>query len=118
VRSEIDLPGLAAAQMTPAQRAMLAALVDEAVESLPRELADRERAKLAGGMTAIVFTWAGATAPGEPHYFRVAGPSFVYELDNTQDHATHVHTGWHARGDDFGVDALREHVRLEHGAGS
>ena len=112
-----DLPGLGAGEMTAAQLAQLAALVDEAVESLPRELADRERAKLEGTMTAIVFTWAGATVPGQPHYFRIAGPSFIYELDNTQDHATHVHTGWHTRGNDFGVDSLREHVRRDHGGG-
>jgi len=109
-----DLPGLTARDMTGAQRAQLAALVDEAAESLPRELADRERAKLEGEMTAIVFTWAGATTPGQPHYFRIAGPTFIYELDNTQDHATHVHTCWHARGDDFGGDALRDHVRRDH----
>ena len=112
-----DLPGLVANRMTEAQRAMLAALVDEALASLPRELADRERAKLAGAITEIVFTWAGAPTATAPHYFRVAGPTFIYELDNTQEGATHVHTGFHARGDDFGADALREHVRLDHRGG-
>lgn len=113
-----ELPGLRASEMTPAQRAVLAALVDEAVECLPHELADRERAKLAGTMTSIRFTWAGGMTPGQPHYFRIAGPTFVYEFDNTQEHATHVHTGWHSRTDDFGIDSLREHVRIDHGGHS
>ena len=113
-----ELPGLAASEMTAAQRAVLAALIDAAVECLPRELADRERAKLAGTMTSIRFTWAGGMTPGQPHYFRIAGPTFVYEFDNTQEHATHVHTGWHSRTDDFGIDSLREHVRIDHGGHS
>ncbi len=112
-----ELPGLAVARMTPAQRALVAAIVDATLGNLPRELAERERARIAAhGVTRIVFTWAGATAPGQPHYYRLSGPTFLFELDNTQDNATHVHTVWHARaqaGGDFGVDLLREHYRQQ-----
>ncbi|MEO8549030.1 MAG: DUF3500 domain-containing protein [Kofleriaceae bacterium] len=65
----------------------------------------------------ITFTWSGATTLHDPHYFRLDGPTFLYELDNTQDHATHAHTVWHVRsaaGGDFGTDALREHYRRYH----
>jgi hypothetical protein len=106
-----ELPGLSASQMTAAQRARLAALVDAAATLLPPEL------HIATGIDALSFTWAGARTPDQPHYFRISAPAFVYEYDNTQEGANHVHTVWHARssgGGDFGVDLLREHYRVEH----
>jgi glyoxylase-like metal-dependent hydrolase (beta-lactamase superfamily II) len=112
------LPGLPAARMTPPQRVHLDALLDEVLGNLPREIAERERARIGAG-TDLVFTWAGGALPGTPHYYRVSGPSFLYELDNTQEGANHVHTVWHARepaGGDFGVDLLRAHLRTDHPA--
>ncbi|MEJ7596310.1 MAG: DUF3500 domain-containing protein [Kofleriaceae bacterium] len=117
----VELPGLVATRMTAAQRTLLGALLAEIVENLPREQADRERARLVGrGLDPLVFSWAGGIEPGKPHYFRITGPSFLYEYDNTQQGATHVHTVWHARaavGGDFGIDLLRDHYRNHsHGA--
>jgi Protein of unknown function (DUF3500) len=112
------LPGLPADRMTPPQRKLFDALLDELLGTLPRELADRERARITASPAAdLVFTWAGGAAPGQPHYFRLAGPSFLYEFDNTQGSANHVHTVWHARepaGGDFGVDLLRQHYTQSH----
>lgn len=108
-----DLPGLAAGRMSPAQRQMLAAIVDEALGNLPPEVAARERDRIGARGGELVFTWAGASSLGQPHYYRVSGPTFLYELDNTQEDATHLHTVWHARepGGDFGLDLLRQHYR-------
>jgi hypothetical protein len=110
-----ELPGLSAARMTPAQRQILTALLDESIDNLPHELAERERTRLEHhGLLRIVLTWVGGTASGEPHYYRLSGPTFLYEYDNTQQGATHVHSVWHARdpaGGDFGIDRLREHYR-------
>jgi glyoxylase-like metal-dependent hydrolase (beta-lactamase superfamily II) len=114
------LPGLPAARMTPVQRQLLDALLDEVTGDLPRELADRERARIAASAPAgVVFTWAGGGSAGQPHYYRVAGPSFLYELDNTQAGANHVHTVWHVRDPadgDFGIDLLRQHHAEAHAA--
>lgn len=116
------LPGLGADRMTAAQRKLLDALLDEVAGSLPRELADRERARIAAAAPAeLVFTWAGSAAAGQPHYFRITGSSFLYEFDNTQGSANHVHTVWHARepgGGDFGLDLLRQHYTQSHAPGS
>jgi hypothetical protein len=111
------IPGLAVDRLTPAQRKLFDALLDEVAGTLPRELADRERARAAASPPGdLVFTWAGGGAPGQPHYFRIAGPSFIYELDNTQNGANHVHTVWHARepGGNFGLDLLRQHYDKSH----
>ena len=110
-----DLPGLPADRMNEAQRAILAALVEEAVGNLPRELAERERSRMAAhGPQELLFSWAGGSVPGQPHYYRVKGATFLYEYDNTQEDATHVHTVWHVLdevGGDFGADWLRQHYR-------
>ncbi|NVB79255.1 MAG: DUF3500 domain-containing protein [Kofleriaceae bacterium] len=116
-----ELPGLAVGRMTSAQRASFAALLDELLATLPPELAARERALIAAhDIERVTFTWAGAASRELPHYFRLSGPTFLYEFDNTQEQATHVHTVWHARspaGGDFGTDLLREHYRNHpHGA--
>lgn len=112
------LPGLAASRMTPAQRQLLDALIAEVTGYLPHEIAIRERARIAAHPPSeLIFTWAGATVPRQGHYFRLSGPSFLYELDNTQEGANHVHTVWHARqpsGGDFGVDLLRQHYERAH----
>ncbi|MGH9264117.1 MAG: DUF3500 domain-containing protein [Acidimicrobiales bacterium] len=61
------------------------------------------------------FCWAGATEPGTGHYYRVAGPRLVIELDNTQNGANHVHTVVRHPLADFGDDVLAAHHRAAHG---
>ncbi len=60
------------------------------------------------------FAWAGAPEPGVGHYYRVAGPRLLVELDNTQDDANHVHTVVREPSHDFGEDVLAEHHRRAH----
>jgi len=62
-----------------------------------------------------VFAWAGGSEPGTGHYYRIAGPRLLIELDNTQDGANHVHTVVRDPVADFGDDVLAAHYR--HGAG-
>jgi hypothetical protein len=62
----------------------------------------------------IRFAWAGPTEPGGPHYYRLQGPRFLAELDNTQNGANHVHTVWRDPEGDFGDDMLAEHYRTHH----
>jgi hypothetical protein len=64
--------------------------------------------------TGAAFAWAGATEPGVGHYYRVSGPRFLVELDNTQDDANHVHTVVRDPSGDFGADLLAEHHRHAH----
>lgn len=60
------------------------------------------------------FAWAGAHQPGTGHYYRVAGPRIVIELDNTQNGANHVHTVVRDPRADFGDDVLAAHHRAAH----
>lgn len=63
------------------------------------------------------FAWAGADEPGHGHYYRIAGPRLLVELDNTQDGANHVHTVVRVPGGDFGDDVLAAHHRAHHHSG-
>lgn len=60
------------------------------------------------------FAWAGALEPGTGHYYRLAGPRFLVELDNTQNGANHVHTVVRDPSADFGEDLLMAHYRSRH----
>jgi hypothetical protein len=64
----------------------------------------------AAAMDDIRFAWAGGTLRGEVSYFRVQGPTFLIEFDNTANDPNHVHSGWRDFEGDFGRDVLREHV--------
>ncbi len=56
------------------------------------------------------FVWCGASRPGVGHYYRLSGPRFLAELDNTQDGANHVHTVWRDPDGDFARDLLADHL--------
>ena len=63
------------------------------------------------GLEKISFAWAGETERGKKHYYRIQGPSFLVEYDNTQNDGNHVHSVWRDFAGDFGRDLLREHVQ-------
>jgi hypothetical protein len=104
--------GVKASAMTPAQREKLMALVDVyAGYMVPDIAAERmERLKKAG-LDNIAFAWAGETEKGKKHYYRLQGPTFLVEYDNSQNDGNHIHSVWRDFNGDFGVDLLREHLK-------
>lgn len=102
--------GLPASRMTQAQRQNLSLLLSEYVSRHRPELAEMDMRRIqAAGLDKIHFAWAGGLEPGEAHYYRVQGPTFVMEYDNTQNNANHIHTVWRDFDQDFGGDLLRRH---------
>ncbi len=102
--------GLAVSKMTPAQRVIVERLLAEFAGNLRAELAEHELEHIRqAGWENVRFAWAGGAEKGQPHYYRLAGPTFVIEYDNTQNSANHIHTVWHDRGRDFGSDVLHDH---------
>ncbi len=65
------------------------------------------------GLDNLRFAWAGAQQPGlgNPHYYRVQGPTIIIEYDNTQNNANHIHTVVRDLKNDFGGDELLEHYK-------
>jgi hypothetical protein len=55
------------------------------------------------GLDRIRFGWAGSLQPGVPHYYRLQGPTFLLEFDNSRNEGTHIHSVWRDFERDFGA---------------
>jgi hypothetical protein len=107
--------GIAAIGMTNEQQVMLLQLIDAYISVMASDIAaDRAAEIKRAGIEKISFAWAGSTERGTRHYYRVQGPSFLIEFDNTQNDANHVHAVWRDFNGDFGRDLLREHLSAAH----
>lgn len=107
--------GIVAKGFTAKQQAALKALLVQHTVRLNEALGQQrlERA-LKAGIEKIGFAWAGGAAKGEKYYYRVQGPAFLIEVDNTQNNGNHIHTVWRDFEGDFGRDLLREHLKAAH----
>ena len=107
-RVEIDaLSGLGATSMTEDQRRLLMDLVVEYTSRMPDDVANTRMNQIEkDGKGYIHFAWVGSQKPGEGHYYRLHGPSFLIEYDNTQNDANHIHTVWRDLRGDWGDDLL------------
>ena len=102
--------GLAAAGMNAEQKAILKKLIEEYVRRYRPELASADLAKIEqAGLDKISFAWAGGEELGQGHYYRVQGPTFLIEYDNTQNNNNHIHAVWRDFNGDFGEDILARH---------
>jgi hypothetical protein len=107
--------GVKYSEMSAEQKKMLKAIVDEYISFMPKEIAKLRTKKInQSGWEDIVFAWAGVTDRSDGHYYRIQGPSFLIEFDNTQNNANHVHTVWRDFDGDFGRDLIREHYQASH----
>ncbi len=102
--------GLSHSQMTKEQGESLENLIKEYLFRNRLEIVEADLAKIKkAGLDKIHFAWAGGFERGEAQYYRIQGPTFLMEYDNTQNDANHVHTVWRNFENDFGEDILRMH---------
>ncbi|MFM7198969.1 MAG: DUF3500 domain-containing protein, partial [Chloroflexota bacterium] len=108
-----DTPvGIAATGMTEAQRDVLMTLVETYAHRMPDAIADHRLDQIArDGTGHIHFAWAGGESVGAPHYYRLQGPGFLVEYDNTQNGANHIHTVWRDFDHEWGDDLLASHYQ-------
>ena len=105
--------GLAAADMTAAQRATLMKIIDAYANVMPADIAAERLAKIkAAGIEKIKFALQGATEKGQRHHYQIQGPTFLIEHNNTQNNGNHVHSVWRDFNGDFGRDILAEHMAM------
>jgi hypothetical protein len=104
--------GIPASALTTNQRALLRKLIDVYTGYMADDIAADRLARIEkAGWDKIAFAWAGSLERGQKHYYRVQGPTFLIEYDNTQNDANHIHSVWRDFNGDFGEDLLREHLR-------
>ena len=91
---------------------MLMAAITTYTSSMASDIASERLAQLKeAGIEKITFAWAGEYELGKKHYYRIQGPTFLIEYDNTQNDGNHVHSVWRDFNGDFGRDVLAEHVK-------
>lgn len=113
--SPLSPVGIAAGDLSAEQRDLLAKLIDEYVTAMPPDIARQRMVAIRqNGYATIHFGWAGGLEKGQPHYYRIQGPTFLIEYDNVQNKANHIHTVWRDFDGDFGRDLLGEHYRAAH----
>lgn len=106
----LEPTGILAAKLTSEQSGLLLNLVQEYVHRHRPALAKEDLQKIQkAGFDKIGFAWAGGLERGEGHYYRIQGPTFLMEYDNTQNNNNHIHAVWRDFENDFGDDILRRH---------
>ncbi|MDX1666760.1 MAG: DUF3500 domain-containing protein [Saprospiraceae bacterium] len=102
--------GIPAAELGEEQIELLRQLLAVYTGNMKPEIAGQQRKRIEEeGFDKLYFAWAGSTNRGEPHYYRIHGPTFLVEYDNTQNSANHIHSVWRNLENDFGEDLLRRH---------
>jgi hypothetical protein len=104
--------GIAYSKLNKDQQGTLLALIEEYLSAQPQPVARARLQKIRNaGLDNIKFAWMGGTEPGEGHYYRVQGATFLIEFDNTQNDANHIHCVWREFKGDWGEDLLAEHYQ-------
>jgi hypothetical protein len=107
--------GVPSSKLNAEQKQLLTEIIKEFVFRYREDAARDELEKIQKEPAdKIFFAWAGSTERGQGHYYRVQGPMFLIEYDNTQNNANHVHAVFRDLQNDFGDDILREHYETDH----
>lgn len=113
--SPLSPVGITADGLKPAQRDMLLKVIETFTSKMADDIAADRTAKLKkAGLEKIAFAWAGEAERGKKHYYRIQGPTFLIEHDNSQNNGNHIHSVWRDFAGDFGRDLLREHIANAH----
>jgi hypothetical protein len=111
----LDPKGINFKELTEAQKKIFLDLLYVYIKNYQLGFSDKLMAKIKkAGMENLSFAWAGATQPGQGHYYRIQGPMLLIEYDNTQTNANHIHTTVRDLTNDFAEDILSEHYQKEH----
>lgn len=102
--------GLPASKMTPDQKETLVMLLRSYTSRMPEDVAAVEMKLVReAGLENVYFAYAGGLEKGQPHSYRVHGPTFVIMFINAQadslgNPANHIHSVWRRMKDDFGIN--------------
>lgn len=101
--------GLKASDMSADQKELLAKVLTEYLKNMPSDIEAARRAEVnAAGVDNIYFAWWGEPDRNQRHYYRIQGPTFIIEYNNTQNQANHVHSMWRQLGGDFNIPRAKQ----------
>jgi hypothetical protein len=99
-----DPVGLPVSKMSATQKKLMQTLLTEYLKNMPGDVERQRRGEInKAGIENIHFAWWGSSKQNERHYYRVQGPTFLIEYNNTQNSANHVHSIWRNLAGDFNI---------------
>ncbi len=110
--------GIRYGELNPQQQELLRQLIGTYVHRYTKLFAEDMLKEIqSAGLENLWFSWAGGWEQkiGLGTYYRVQGPTFIIEYDNTQNNANHIHSVLRDLTHDFGGDELLEHYKKDHG---
>jgi hypothetical protein len=111
----IDPKGIPSGKLSKQQQGLLMAVIEEYTANMADDIgAARMDAVRKAGLDKVHFAWLGGADKGQPHYYRLQGPTFLIEYDNTQNNNNHIHSVWRDFNGDFGMNLLAAHYQQFH----
>jgi hypothetical protein len=104
-----DPVGLSAEKMAKEQKEILQKLLRSYTDRMVPEVGDAQLKQVKkAGLDKVYFAFQGGLQPGQPHTYRVQGPTFVIEFLNNQtdgagNPANHIHSVWRNLKGDFAM---------------
>ena len=101
--TSLDPTGLVASEFNENQQGLMLEIIQTYLDTLPGDFAASHFERLSqSGVENIRFGWAGPLEARHPHYYRLQGPTFLLEFDNSRGGGTHIHSVWRDFAEDFG----------------
>ena len=99
----LETVGIATLNLNTNQQALVTEIIHKYLDTLPDMIAASHLDRLqTAGFENIYFAWAGSLEAQRPHYYRLQGPTFLLEHDNSRNRGTHIHSVWRDFAEDFG----------------
>jgi len=104
----LDPVGIALGDIAAEQRKLALEIMQTYLGVLPESIATPSFERISSaGIENIRFGWAGSLEPRRPQYYRLEGPTFLLEFDNSRNGGTHIHSVWRDFEGDFGQQQLQ-----------
>jgi hypothetical protein len=95
--------GIPVSDLSPDRQTLIMEIIHKYLDTLPDVVAVPHLERLtAAGIENVTFAWAGPLEAQRPHYYRLQGPTFLMEHDNSRNRGTHIHSVWRDFAEDFG----------------
>lgn len=99
--------GVLYAALNGDQQNLVTEIIEAYLSVLPEALTKAHYDRLIeAGIEQVRFGWAGSLEARRPQYYRLQGPTFLLEFDNSRNRGTHVHSVWRDFTHDFGYNLL------------
>jgi hypothetical protein len=99
----LETVGISTFNLNSNQQALVMEVIHKYLDTLPDLVAAPHLDRLqTAGFENITFAWAGSLEAQRPHYYRLQGPTFLLEHDNSRNRGTHIHSVWRDFAEDFG----------------